>query len=71
MYTKQQIELAKKNGTIEDIKGDMVDALIRERYPLSEELALLRQRDDKPEEFAAFNAYAEECKAKVNARLGN
>ena len=43
--------------------NDRVNALIRERYSLSEELAVLRQRDAKPDEFAAYNAYAEQCKA--------
>lgn len=45
--------------------NDRVNDLIRERYSLSEELAILRQRDTKPEEFATYNAFAEECKAKV------
>lgn len=36
--------------------------LIRERYSLNEELAILRQRDVKMEEYAEYNAYAEECK---------
>ncbi len=42
--------------------GERVNELIRRRYTLSEELAILRQRDDKPEEFAAYYAYAEQCK---------
>lgn len=43
--------------------NDRVNSLIRERYSLSEELSILRQRDTKPDEFAAYNAYAEQCKA--------
>lgn len=39
-----------------------VEALIRERYTVSDELAILRQRDTKPEEFEQYNAYCEECK---------
>lgn len=39
-----------------------VSCLIRERYTQDEEFALLRQRDSKPEEFAEYNAYCEECK---------
>lgn len=35
---------------------------IRERYSIDDELAILRQRDTKPEEFEAYNAYAESCK---------
>jgi hypothetical protein len=39
-----------------------VSCLIREKYTQDEEFALLRQRDSKPEEFAEYNAYCEECK---------
>jgi hypothetical protein len=42
--------------------GEMVNGLIRRKYTLSEELAILRQRDTKAEEFEAYNAYAESCK---------
>lgn len=45
--------------------NERVNELIRERYSLSEELAILRQRDTKPEEFVEYNAFAEECKAKA------
>lgn len=40
---------------------------IRERYTVDDELALLRQRDVKPDEFAEYNAYCEACKAEARA----
>lgn len=40
---------------------------IRERYTLDDELALARQRDAKPDEWAEYNAYCEACKAAVKA----
>ncbi len=43
--------------------------LIRKRYDLNAELAILRQRDSKPEEFAAYNAFAEQCKVQAKAQL--
>lgn len=46
-----------------------VDALIRERYSLSNELAILRQREEKPAEFEAYNAYCEECKTRVKNNI--
>lgn len=49
--------------------NEEVNNMIRQRYSLSEELAILRQRDTKPEEFAAYNEYAEECKSKVKAMM--
>ena len=36
---------------------------IRERYSVDDELAILRQRDAKPEEFAEYNAFVENIKA--------
>lgn len=35
---------------------------IRERYSIDDELAILRQRDTKQDEFAEYNAFCEECK---------
>ena len=46
-----------------------VERLIRERYSVADELGILRQRDTKPEEFAAYNAFAEQCKAQAKAEL--
>lgn len=43
--------------------------LLRKKYSLNQELSILRQRDDKPEEYAAYNAYAEECKATAKAEI--
>ena len=45
--------------------NERVNALIRQRYSLSEELAVLRQRDTKPAEYSEYFAYAEACKAKA------
>lgn len=36
---------------------------IREVYSIDDELAILRQRDTKPEEFAEYNAFVERIKA--------
>lgn len=44
---------------------EKVVALIRERYTINDELAILRQRDTKPQEFAEYNAFVEECKRKA------
>ena len=67
--TKKTAALAKKNGVSERIYADAVNSLIRERYSLSDELALLRQRDVKSEEFKAYNDYAVECKAAAREAL--
>lgn len=63
--TKSEKELFERNGLLDDIYGQEVNRLIRARYSLSDELAILRQRDEKPEEFAEYTAYAEECKRRA------
>ena len=35
---------------------------IREKYSVDDELAILRQRDTKPDEFAAYNDFVERIK---------
>jgi hypothetical protein len=59
-YTEKELE-----KITEDKYAFLVESYIRERYSLSAELAILRQRESKPEEFAEYNAYAEECKARA------
>jgi head-tail adaptor len=49
---------------------EAVNAKIRERYTESQEFAILRQRDEKPTEYAEYYAYCEECKAFVKAKKG-
>ncbi len=44
---------------------ERVEALIRARYTVSDELALLRQRAVKPEEFEAYFAFCEACKERA------
>lgn len=51
----------------EEDYGNQVNDLIRCRYSLSEELAILRQKDEKPDEYREYFAFCEECKA--NAKL--
>lgn len=51
----------------EEDYGNHVNDLIRRRYSLSEELGILRQKDEKPDEYREYFAFCEECKA--NAKL--
>ena len=48
---------------------NLIVSKIRQRYNVNQELAILRQRDTKPEEFAEYNAFVEQCKAEVKAEL--
>jgi hypothetical protein len=48
----------------------LVVQFIRERYSLNQELAILRQRDEKVDEFNAYNLFVEECKARAKRIKG-
>lgn len=42
---------------------------IRKKYSADDELAILRQKDTKPEEYTAWNNYVEKSKAKIKAKV--
>ena len=46
-----------------------VNALIRKKYSVSQEFAIIRQQTDKPEEYAEYYAYCEQCKATAKAEI--
>ena len=63
-----------KTAELERIKRtidypQLVESKIRTKYSVSAELAILRQRDTKPEEFAEYNAFCELCKAEAKNEL--
>lgn len=71
----KDLKLAQKNRAYSAKSWDvyyenMIVQKIRERYTINQELAVLRQRDTKPEEFAEYNAFVEQCKADVKRELG-
>ena len=47
----------------------LVSHMIRRKYSINDELAILRQRDSKPTEFAEYNMYCEQCKAKAKSLI--
>ena len=60
--------LPKPTKTAEQVQAEYentVNAKIREKYTLSQELAILRQQTEKPEEYAEYYAYCEQCKAQA------
>ena len=64
-----KLRLAVKNGTLSSLYAAEVTKRIRTRYSVSDELAILRKRDTHPEEFAAFDAFAENCKEQARTAL--
>jgi len=47
----------------------LVVSKIRERYTIDQELAILRQRDSKPQDFAEYNTYVEQCKTEAKGEV--
>ena len=60
-------ELAEIKNTID--YPQLVENKIRTKYSVSAELAILRQRNSKPEEFAEYNAFCELCKVEAKTEL--
>ena len=46
-------------------REQMIGNVISSRYSLDDQIAILRQKDEKPEEYQAFYEFAEEVKKKV------
>ena len=47
---------------------DAVNDEIRKRYSASQEFAIHRQKEEKPQEYAEYYAYCEQCKAYVKEK---
>ena len=60
---------ARKQKQDNDEYENKIVALIRKKYNVNQELAILRQREVKPEEFAEYNEYVEQCKREVKNAL--
>lgn len=69
------LKLALKNkevdaGSFDELYESIIVRKIREKYTVNQELAIIRQRDTKPDEFAAYNAFVEQCKADAKREIG-
>lgn len=64
-------ELVLKNISKDKLYANLVSKLIRERYSVDDEMAILRQKETKPEEWKEYNSYCEDCKAKARKEIYN
>ena len=67
---EKKIQLAKKFNRASSLYGEVVEEKIRERYSITQEISLNRQRDVKVEEFNEYYNYCENCKARAKQILG-
>ena len=70
-YTKQAVWLANKNGVLPRLRKQLIVAEIRKRYDADDEMAVLRQAQTKPAEYAEYNAYVENCKKTVDEYINS
>ena len=63
--TQEEAEQARRN-----LYPGLVEAKIRRRFSVSDELALQRQRDAKPQDFEEYYTFCEECKQEARMELG-
>lgn len=59
--TAPQSQIAYKEAIIEKVRAV---------YSIDDEIAILRQKDTKPEEFEAYYNFVEQCKQEAKAELG-
>ncbi len=69
MKLETKIAVAIKNNRINKTYEELVITLIRQKYSINEELAILRQRDSKPQEFAEYNQFVENIKAQLKTKI--
>lgn len=63
-----RMEQAEREYWLDISYDEAVNAEIRKQYSESQEFAILRQKEEKPEEYAVYFAYCEECKTYVKQK---
>ena len=61
--------LAAKNGDTDPLRDYIIECKIRKKYTASQELGILRKRDEKPQKFAEYNAYVDSCIAEADQEI--
>jgi hypothetical protein len=68
--TPEEIEELEATRIAPDYKEQIISA-IREKYSVDDELAILRQRDSKPDEFAEYFDFVENIKEAVKHEISD
>ena len=56
-----------ENQNMRISQDEMIAKVIGAKYSIDAQIAIMRQKDTKPEEYEAFYAFAEQVKADVKA----
>lgn len=70
-YTKQDVYLAHINGVLPRLRKQLIVSEIRKRYDADDEIAVLRQAQTKPGEYAEYNTFVENCKKTVDEYINS
>jgi hypothetical protein len=65
---EEQDDLAEKEYWTNADYEEAVNNEIRKKYSVSQEFAILRQKDEKPQEYQEYYNYCEECKSYVKSK---
>ena len=63
---KAKYLLAKKNGKLEKLRSDEISRRIATKYSLNDQIAVLMDKDMKPTEWTAYQAFRTKVKAEVD-----
>lgn len=66
---REQYLIAKKNGLGDRFRGDEISRRIAKVYPLSAQIALLMDKDSKPDEWEKYQTFRAAVKAAVDAEI--
>ena len=69
MDIRQKYLLAKANNCVDKFRGDEISRRIAKVYPLSAQIAILMDKDEKPEEWKEYQVFRERIKAEVDAEI--
>jgi len=61
-YNYEEVDISADHASRESF----IAGLIHTRYTVDDEISILRKKESKPQEFEAYNTFAEECKVRVS-----
>lgn len=66
----KKVKMTKGTQYAPRVYGELVEHFIEQRYNIKQEIAINRQRDEKPTQWQEYNSYCEECKTEAKRILG-
>ena len=70
VLTEEQLAEIREEEKAREYENKIINK-IRQKYSINQELAILRQRDTKPEEYQVYFDYVEQCKAEAKSEVLN